>query len=200
MSANGQLSHSPPTDWKCYSSSGAGGAGSSNLALGTDGIGAINIYMDDWGSNNYPVGHRRWLQNPNTGTFATGDVPGANSLAVWLGGSGSGMPARGFISWPTSGYFPAQNLPGSNRWSFSLPSGGFSSSTQISMRNMTDGVNYTANIQPFYDGFGLPTIVWEPQGFSANTSGRDVTIRVSITGLSSTPSSYTYDVILFNAQ
>ena len=31
MSANGQLSHTPPTNWTCYTSSGASASGMSNL-------------------------------------------------------------------------------------------------------------------------------------------------------------------------
>lgn len=200
MAANGQLSHSPPSTWKCYSASNS--AGSSNLTLGVNGIGAINLYMDDWGDFNYHVGHRRWVLNPNTGIFGTGDVPGSNSLAVWLGGSGSG-PAAGYVAWPSPGYFPAQVLPsGSNRWSFSLAGGGFGANTQVSMRNVTTGTNYTVVKEDQYYGFGNPTLVWKPQGFNSSISS-DQRIRVTISNVdqgSGGTRDYTYDVILINAQ
>src|SRR5689334_15274400 len=61
MSANAALSHSPPVSWACYTPAGAAGAGSANIALGLYGVGAIDAYMDDSGSNNAAVGHRRWL-------------------------------------------------------------------------------------------------------------------------------------------
>ena len=37
MAAEGNLSHSPPTDWACYTEEGAEAAGNSNLALGASG-------------------------------------------------------------------------------------------------------------------------------------------------------------------
>ncbi len=50
MSAQGALSHSPDTNWSCYTSGGAEAAGKSNLALGADAAAAIDLYMDDQGS------------------------------------------------------------------------------------------------------------------------------------------------------
>ena len=45
MIAEGNLSHSPPTGWACYSADGATAAGKSNLALGNHGPGAIDAYI-----------------------------------------------------------------------------------------------------------------------------------------------------------
>lgn len=202
MAANASLNHSPPNTWKCYTSAGAGGAGSSNLALGADGTWAIDMYIDDWGLNNYAVGHRRWLLNSNAGTFGTGDVPGANSLAVWLGGgTSSPMPASGFVAWPSAGYFPMQNLPGSNRWSFSTSNGGFSVDTVIKVKNITDNVEYEVVKEPLYFGFGNPTIVFMPLGINRDASNRDITIQVSLYGVNvnGVTKDVSYDVILINA-
>lgn len=47
MSSNGQLSHNPPSSWKCYTNDGAEAAASSNLFLGVNGPSAISGYIKD---------------------------------------------------------------------------------------------------------------------------------------------------------
>ena len=60
---NGDLDHSPPTDWLCYSQEGASGAGHSNLAMGRrDPAGAIDLYIEDQRITS--LGHRRWILDP----------------------------------------------------------------------------------------------------------------------------------------
>jgi hypothetical protein len=41
MSVNGQLSHSPPSTWTCYTSDGAQASGSTDLHLGVYSVDAI---------------------------------------------------------------------------------------------------------------------------------------------------------------
>jgi len=64
MAANGTLTHQPVSSMTCYTASGDDGAGNSNLALGTLGWGSITGYIEDAGSNNAAVGHRRFQQQP----------------------------------------------------------------------------------------------------------------------------------------
>ncbi|EJL23200.1 CAP domain-containing protein [Novosphingobium sp. AP12] len=84
MAANGQLSHQPPTNWRCYSVPGAVGAGSSNLAGGM-----VSPYLAFSTSREYLVGwltdvrnmmrgtgHRRWLLSPFVTQVAFGRVGG----------------------------------------------------------------------------------------------------------------------------
>ena len=66
MSANDALSHHPPSSWKCYSADGDQAAGQSNLGLGTHGYAAMTLLMKDPGANNISVGHRRWINYPQT--------------------------------------------------------------------------------------------------------------------------------------
>ncbi len=75
MSANNNLSHSPPPTWSCYSSDGAIGASDSNLAEGNAGPDAIDGFMQDGGTNNYFTGHRRNMIYPPTLTMGAGSVP-----------------------------------------------------------------------------------------------------------------------------
>ena len=89
FSANGQLSHFPPSSWRCYTANGYEAAGKSNLALGNTGPDAVKGYMDDDGTNNAIVGHRRWLLYPQTQLMGTGDVTdapngGYNTNALWV--------------------------------------------------------------------------------------------------------------------
>ncbi len=114
MSANSALSHNPPTNWKCYTNQGREAAGSSNLALGGYGLDALRMYMQDYGSGNTAVGHRRWILYPQTQNFGTGDIPGgsgysaANDLWVFDSHIWDARPAtrEAFVAWPPPGYVP----------------------------------------------------------------------------------------------
>ena len=130
MAAHGELSHYPADDWACYTSPGARGASGSNLAAGSVGVEAIDQYMADYGDNNRPVGHRRWILTPQKLEMGTGDVPearhGWNALYVLGRNRPHGdvpqvrrdvREARGFVAWPPPGYVPWGVVW--QRWSFS---------------------------------------------------------------------------------
>lgn len=80
MAANGALSHTPPPSWKCYTATGASGAGTSNLHGGL-----ISPYLA-WYSvadelagwlrdaRSATIGHRRWLLSPFLQQIAYGRV------------------------------------------------------------------------------------------------------------------------------
>jgi hypothetical protein len=111
MSANNSLSHSPPPSWTCWSSDGTNAAANSNIALGTYGSEAMDGYIEDYGSGNSAVGHRRWILYPQTQTMGTGDIPfndpyrAANALWVIDSHYWDPRPATrdGFVSWPPPG-------------------------------------------------------------------------------------------------
>lgn len=200
MAANGQLSHSPPSSWKCYTAEGAGGAGASNLALGTNGPDAIDLYMQDWGSNNAAVGHRRWILLPTQTSMATGDVPGSNSLGVFMGG-GPRPSDPAFVAWPSPGYFPSDILPnGSNRWSFSHPNAQLGGAT-VTMTNVNTGQNIPTILEPLSYGYGDGTLVWLPQGFNYSTPAQDTTYLVTINNLviNGVTQNISYTVTVINA-
>ena len=135
MAAERSLSHSPGTGWACYTADGATAAGKSNLALGLSGIEAIDAYMQDFGSSNTKVGHRRTILYPQVQEMGTGDVPfgpstwPTNTLYVFDSNLWDTRPDvredRDFVAWPPSGYVPAEAVWG--RWSFSLARADFSS-------------------------------------------------------------------------
>lgn len=216
MVANDALNHTPPSNWKCYTTAGAGAASSSNLTLGSgfnyNGPTAIDGYMDDSGGGNEAAGHRRWLLFPVQAQMTTGDIDatggssGRSANALWVigGWSNSRPPTPNGIVWPPRGYIPYTMTPsGSNRWSLSIQNADFTNAKVSMTRN---GVALAApKIDPFeYNGqpngsfIGDNTIVWEPTGVTYTKPTADVTYHATVTGIAGTPTSVSYDVIVFD--
>lgn len=200
MSANTNLSHTPPSSWTYYTANGAEAAGNSNLALGTYGPEAVDGYMRDDGANNTRVGHRRWLTYLLANEMATGDVP--NQLpsyyaanALWVIGNFKASATARFVSWPNAGYCPGPLVPA--RWSLSYPSANFAAATVT----MTSGGSAVATtiISRTDTGLGDNTLVWEPAGLPADYTV-DTTYTVTVAGIAGTgvPASFTYTVTAFN--
>ncbi len=103
MTANHTLNHSPPSDWTCYTSAGAGAAGSSNLALGAA-VGAIGDYMYDM-RNESTYGHRRWILSHGLDTVGFGSTDRYSCMMV-LHMPGGSDPE--YVAWPGPGEFPYQ--------------------------------------------------------------------------------------------
>jgi uncharacterized protein YkwD len=209
MAANQDLSHVPGTDWPCYSDGGASAAKVSNLTLGRTGPGAIgDAYMRDEGSDNYEVGHRRWLLYPQTQHMGTGDVDSGVARptnALWVQDaniSGPRPPVRDdFVAWPTKGYTPYTVVY--PRWSFSYPGADFSSASVA----MTEkGVAIAAQRETLVDGYGENTLVWVPgsyvDGMSWTKPAADTVYQVTISNVKGVgvPSSFTYNVTVFDPQ
>lgn len=208
MSAQGALSHSPANSWACYSvggASGAGGAGSSNLALGRSGAAAIDLYMVDPGSGNAAVGHRRWLLYPPRLVMASGDIPsGTQANALYVFGSNGARPATPLgVAWPPRGFVPYQVLPASsNRWSLSYPGANFSAAV-VSMR--VNGELISSVVDSRSDnGYGDNTLVWRPAtGSNAvvyGATGVNRSYEVSVSGISGSgvPNSLSYTVTVID--
>lgn len=208
FSRNNQLSHSPTSSWACYTSAGAQAAGSSNIALGAYGLGAIDAYMKDAGGGNTAAGHRRWLLYPQTQSFGTGDVPSsgsygsANSLWVWDSNVSGPRPTTrdGFVAWPAAGYVPYQVVY--PRWTFSYPGAGFGGA---SVSVTLDGASVPVSIDSSTStGYGENTIVFRLNGMSDgavwSNPGTDKTYKVTISGVSvgGASRSFTYNVIVFD--
>jgi len=205
MNAEGALSHSPSTGWTCYSQDGATAAGKSNLALGAAGPAAIALYMQDPGSSNYFVGHRRWILYPpqrEMGTGSTGGTVshyrGANALWV-LTGFGSRPPAPEWIAWPPAGYVPYQlTFP---RWSFSVnapPSEVDFGNATVSMSHQGGAVPLT--LQSERTGYADDTLVWEPTAAGGGPGLEDRTFHVTVhdVRVGGIAVDYTYDVTVFD--
>jgi hypothetical protein len=197
MSANGALSHSPSSGWKCWSSAGAAAAGRSNLALAYPSLSAgqiIDLYMDEPGSGNIAVGHRRWLLNPFSTVVGIGSTNTANALTV-IGPTSTSRPNPRWIGWPTSGYFPNAMEP-NGRWSLSSGRRNISFA-KARVRVYHNGVRIPVHKYAVENGYAQPTIVWRmPSGFS-----RTAAYRVIVKNIRKKHSSkrlkYAYTVRLF---
>jgi uncharacterized protein YkwD len=176
MSAEGSLSHAPGAEWACHTSSGATTAGRSNLALGINGIGAIDAYIQDPGEHNLSAGHRRTMLYPQLREIGTGDVAAgddhfaANSLHIFDDNVWGIRPdvreERDFVAWPPAGYVPPATVWG--RWSFSLNGADFGTATitvtnslgpvDVSILDRVQSADPNARIAP------EPSIVWAVNG------------------------------------
>jgi len=201
MSANSSLSHDPPSTWKCYTSTGASAAGSSNLALGAGGGKAVGLYMSDPGTGNEVAGHRRWVLYPQASTFGTGSTSNANALYVFGKTASAGAFANpDWVPWPTAGYFP-EPLEPSGRWSLSADASwkfDFSHAT-VSVKD-ADGNAMKVKVEPAEQGYGNDTLVWEVSGLVKPAAGTESDYTVSVGGMKngSQTVSHSYTVQLFN--
>jgi uncharacterized protein YkwD len=201
MSAKGTLSHSPTSDWPCYSADGAAAAGASDLAFGVGGARAISPYMSDPGAGNAVVGHRRWILFPPTRTMGTGSTSNTNALYVFGATAAAGTFADpAWVPWPTSGYFPEPLEPG-GRWSLSGDSNhdyNFSNA-KVSVTDF-DGNSLAATVDAPAAGYGSDTLVWEVAGVAKPAVGSESDYVVNVTGIvvNDQNVSHNYVVRLFN--
>lgn len=200
FSANGALSHTPPTTWTWYTAAGAEAAGNSNIAIGNYGPDAIDAYIFDSGGNNAAVGHRRWLFYPLAQSMGTGDVPpsGSNSMsanACWVVGDFKRSAPAAFVAWPNRGYCPFYLRPA--RWSLTYPGANFTAATVTLSQG---GANIPVTIVSNSDtGIGYNTIVWEPQALPTSITA-DIPYSVTVSGITGAgvPTSHSYNVTLFD--
>ncbi len=207
MSANSALNHDPPSSWSCYTSTGHDGAGSSNLYLGRFGPDAISGYVQDPGSNNTALGHRRWVLYPQTQEMGTGDIPSgtpnwsANALYVFDTHIWDPRPPTRdpFVAWPPAGFVPYSVVYA--RWSFSLAGAGFSGANVLVSNG---GQNVPVTRYPTADGYGENTLAWIINGMSDGQSwplpAAETVYQVDITNVlvAGSPKEFHYQVTIFD--
>ncbi|MEE9426135.1 MAG: CAP domain-containing protein [Methylococcales bacterium] len=207
MAAENNLSHTPNTSWACYTTDGAEAASHSNLSLGNAGYDAVFSQMRDNGSNNAPVGHRRWLLFPQTQEMGTGSIPATNghnsANDIWVIDShlsdSRPITREAFVSWPPAGYTPASLA--FNRWSFSWPKANFTSAT-VTMTRLDNSASEPLVIEHRSTGSGAgeSTIVWDPDNIDSSNVNEDTSWEITISnfvvnGIAKTES---YQVTLFD--
>lgn len=187
MHANGTLSHSPPSSWDCYTSTGASSAGSSNIATGP-GVSAVDMYMSDFG-NETTMGHRRWILSEGLGPIGIGSTSSYSCMQVihWpTGGT--------WTAWPSPGYFPIQAMNVSWRsvdetgWTIQSNTIDLSSASVTVTRGGTDLPVTVRSLLPNYGS--QDAIAFDPDGW---TSVAGETYHVQVTGISSP---FSYDVTM----
>ena len=191
MQANNALDHYPPNHWKCYSSDGSEAAGASNLGWYL----TIDNFIEDYGSSNTHVAHRRYVLHSKAKIFGCGLVPTAQALWV-LGNEGNPSIYNQFIAYPPNGYIP-KNLV-YPRWSFSIPNvNSLTAFTTATVTMTGPNGNVPLTVINRNESWADPTIVWEPTGID-NTNSQDVQYTVTVSGIIGAPqSSYTYTTTLF---
>jgi len=203
LSANAKLSHHPDPDWLCYSPTGAWAAEKSNLHLGKFSMEAIDGYMEDRGSDNYFVPHRRWLLEPLTQMMGTGDIPPTGGFsaanALWVvGASGDRAGLRDpYVAWPPPGFTPyALAFP---RWSVGRADADFGHAS-VSMWHHGQPVALT-RLEPV-EGQGLNTLVWEPHIPARERPAVDTwyTVQVEDALIDGWPAHFQYTVIVFDPE
>lgn len=180
MAANNALSHSPSSSWKCWSSTGASTAGKSNLALAYPSLRAgqiIDLYMDDKGTSNVAVGHRRWILNPFSTVMGSGTTDTANALQV-IGPTNSYRPNPPYVGWPSAGYFPNAIEP-SGRWSLSAGSKSVSFRYARIFVYRSDGLRIPVHKYGVHGGYAQPTVVWRMPSWAP----MDWTYTIGVTGI-----------------
>ncbi len=207
MSANRSLSHTPPNTWLCWTQDGYDAASHANLALGSCGPPAIGLYMDDYGTGNAAVGHRRWILSPPLAKVGTGSVPAASGYqaadALWVVGNAGDRPATPeYVAWPSAGWFPKQHLPTlEGRWSFSVNGADWS---QTSISTTRNGVAVTIRMEAVNNaGYGDRTIVWCPTDGTANrfVGPEDVwNISVNNVLINGQSKNYNYTIRVFDPE
>jgi len=201
MAANQDLNHTPPSSWKCYTQAGRDGAGSSNLAMGAYGPGAISLYMSDNGVSS--LGHRRWILYPQTQSMGTGDIPGngsgwqslTNALRVFDSHTWDPRPATrdAFVAWPPAAYVPYGVIYPA--WSFAVGGADFSHAT-VSVT--VDGTPAACTPAVLAQGYGENGVSWNMPGSGAQPSADrvyQVAVRSVVVGGQSRDYAYTVTVI-----
>lgn len=205
--ANNMLSHAPLSTWKCYSAEGADAAANGNIAMGVSDVENINLWMEDEGSNNARVGHRRWMLYSRATKFGFGCTE--SSATLWVINSGAGtsaLPAKtpAYIAWPPKGFVPRDVVY--PRWSLSVPAPTYP--YQVDFTNATvvmtraDGTNVPLTIEfanPIESTYrGDNTITWRPTGINlATDADHKYTVKVSNVLVSGVAKDYQYDVTIF---
>jgi GEVED domain/Cysteine-rich secretory protein family len=184
MKANNALDHFPPNTWVCYTAAGYTGAGNSNIASGSHSAQAIKQFIDDGGSNNTAVGHRRWLLYARQSSFGHGSTD--NTDIIWVFNT-TVTPASvpSFVAFPPAGYVPRDLIPA--RWSFSTPNNATSAdftSCTVTVTNEAGTALARTQYTPT-NGYGDNTVVWDftnPGTDLAWTGSTDKAFDVRVAG------------------
>ncbi len=200
MEANGEMSHSRPSTWDCWSAQGGQnfptGNGGEIIAQAGD-ASAIPMYLLDDGASNKTMGHRASVLAPWTSQVGIGSTTNYNAIHVL--GDSSLPPVASSYSWPTKGYFPSQLLAQSaTRWSY-YPQCGDASGATVTVTKNGEAIPVTTYPVQYRlaqtDGVG-----WDMPTPGTPAAGTTDTYQVKVTGIAdtggcaTTSDSYTVDV------
>jgi hypothetical protein len=157
---NNRLTHNPGKEMTCYSESAQRGCSKSCLGLRYPSYfsetGMVTGFIKDLGSNNYYVGHRRWMLYTKLAEVGYGATDRSEALLT-----------PEYVAYPWNGYVPVNLI--FPRWSFSIPENktvDFSAAT-ITMAD-SQGVPIAIEKEPFKSLLD-PTLVWTVTGLFNNS-------------------------------
>ena len=185
----GPQAHTPAPTATCYTSAGAGAAGSSNIAWGNN---TPEAAIDQWlidNGNESTMGHRRWLLNPPLDPIGMGDYVGGNNygsaacITVFSGGNTGPKPP--WFAFPPPGFVPAPMT----QWIWSVHGNALGGGLDAGIVRASDGAPMAINVRVMQGGYGQPAITLERQGWSPAVGE---TYRVTVSG--PTTPAITYDV------
>lgn len=214
MDAADALNHNPGASWPCSTPDGVTAASRSNLFWSSCCSGAVSVpaYIIDDGASNAPVGHRRWLLNPEISRIGVGSTTQANAIWVVPDASDPGTSGPDWIAWPPAGHVPMPLVVGADpsgpqqtlgRWSLSTRSTLGADFSRATVRaRLADGSPLVTTIEHRGDNsyrFGS-ALVWNvrrPTGAFSIT--QPVTVLISVRGIRVGDSTVTraYSVRLF---
>ncbi len=181
------LTHFPDESYTCYTQQGASGAGSSNIAMGTNAVGSVRLYIEDW---NVPsLGHRRWAFNPRAVDTAFG-ARGTYTCMYAFSSGGSHNPE--FTAYPAPGYFPAGALAG--KWSVASSSWGLNDEVEIEILRLSDQEVIGTHSLTYHQADMLRPHMVSFRPVAPLT--REVAHEVRISNLNGSPSEQTYTLTL----
>jgi len=119
MAANRGLSHNPSSAWGAgFACAGIYPARQSDegeiLRQGITGAQAVESFIDGAADADASVGHRMLLLGTEVVSIGIGSTSEYAAGRVQLSATGDQQD----VAWPGTGYFPAELLPSSNRWSY----------------------------------------------------------------------------------
>lgn len=221
MVVNRTLSHTPPSNWTCYTSAGADAAAKGNL-IGGWGNGlpwsSEDALLAGWMTerNSVTIGHRRWLLDPFLGQItygrvayqsANGDRADAATMKVFGFANTSPVPAAAsvpdYVAYPYGDY-PLRYFGPGDILSFSVVAsraGRFSGgNSNVRFDNAVVTVSAGSAELPVTQlandnvGYGLPnSIQWRVTGLQRNTS---YTVRiVGVTGAPQSGYEYSFRIV-----
>lgn len=187
--ANKRLNHEPKPNWSCYTKDGAMAAQYSLLTEGANTTLAVTSFFAD--NRNPSVGNRRWLLYPNGKAYGHGSTP--NYSVIWAlddsGNVDTNLFKNKFVAWPPEG--PLPKMMAFRYWSFSL-SQDLSGATVELFEN---GEQVAIKQQELVVGYGMNTLVWEPQtSFKEMEADRQFRVVVKLTN----GRIYEYDVTIMD--
>lgn len=186
MTANGQLSHMPTENWKCYSEKGARGAKNSNLGISDFTnfplMAFVTGFLLDYGEPNNNCNHRKWLLNSRTLEMGYGNS--GSYEAVFVTGVQQ-EPVKNppeYIAYPPAGYFPYNLI--FEKWTFGIPYGKKVDFRKARIEMFVEGgeklsVSVLSRTDPWYFD---PTIVWKAGSLFTNDEIKYVKNRLKEKG------------------